>query len=289
MSRVNYHLLRSPLGMPIARALGRSALAAPVMIGATGGSGTRAVRNLLAEAGFFMGVNEQINHAGDAMQFEPSLDEFINPVLDAAGRLDYALTELPPPLRWRVLWALRRSLRAYLRERPRTKLNWGWKNPRSMYLLPFFKQIFPGLRFVHLVRDGRDMAVSDNQAQYRKHFSAAFGRPPVGQALDPMASCQLWSKVNLEVARYGAGQLDGRYLRLRLEDLVTDPTTEITRLLVFAGLDPGAAASLKAHVRTPDTMYRWRQALDEISQADMISENRTALAEFGYLAQAQGK
>ena len=46
---------------------------------------------------------------------------------------------------------------------------WGWKEPRSIYLLPFFHQQLPALRFLHVVRDGRDMALSANQNQLRKH------------------------------------------------------------------------------------------------------------------------
>ena len=38
---------------------------------------------------------------------------------------------------------------------------WGWKEPRSIYLLPFFHRHLPALRFLHVVRDGRDMALSD--------------------------------------------------------------------------------------------------------------------------------
>ena len=45
------------------------------------------------------------------------------------------------------------------------------KNPRSMFLLPFFDSYFPALKFIHIVRDGRDMAYSKNQNQLHKHGS----------------------------------------------------------------------------------------------------------------------
>ena len=54
---------------------------------------------------------------------------------------------------------------------------WGWKEPRSIYLLPFFHRHLPGLRFLHVVRDGRDMAFSENQNQLRKHGEARVSRP----------------------------------------------------------------------------------------------------------------
>ena len=40
---------------------------------------------------------------------------------------------------------------------------WGWKEPRSIYLLSFLHRHLPALRFLHVVRDGRDMALSKNQ------------------------------------------------------------------------------------------------------------------------------
>ena len=63
---------------------------------------------------------------------------------------------------------------------------WGWKEPRSVYLLPFLAAELPGLRFLHVVRDGRDMAFSENQVQLRKHGDAVLGRErrAGGAALD---------------------------------------------------------------------------------------------------------
>jgi hypothetical protein len=43
---------------------------APVVIGATGGSGTRVIHGILETAGLFMGHDQNLNHAGDAMDIE---------------------------------------------------------------------------------------------------------------------------------------------------------------------------------------------------------------------------
>ena len=42
---------------------------------------------------------------------------------------------------------------------------WGWKHPHSLLLLPLLVDAWPRLRFVHVVRDGRDMAFSANRNQ----------------------------------------------------------------------------------------------------------------------------
>ena len=52
----------------------------------------------------------------------------------------------------------------------------------SEHLPPsFFHAISPALRFLHVVRDGRDMALSENQNQLRKHGEAA----PIPEDLPP--------------------------------------------------------------------------------------------------------
>ena len=47
---------------------------------------------------------------------------------------------------------------AYAAERGKPR--WGDKTPLYMQHLPLLEQLFPGARFVHLIRDGRDAALS---------------------------------------------------------------------------------------------------------------------------------
>jgi hypothetical protein len=90
--------------------------------------------------------------------------------------------------------------------------------------LPLLDQIVPGLRFVHVIRHGLDMALSDNQNQL-----AAHGRSLLGPLRDtvpgPLASALLWKKVNLAAAEYGAS-MDGRYFLVRYEDACHLPAVD---------------------------------------------------------------
>ena len=67
------------------------------------------------------------------------------------------------------------ALQAHRRDLPEDATAWGWKEPRSIYLLPFFNSVMPRLRFLHWMRDGRDMAFSENQQQLRKHGQTVLG------------------------------------------------------------------------------------------------------------------
>ena len=288
MVRPSAIFLPTAFGRFVARLTQRRALTTPVVIGATGGSGTRAVHRVLADAGVFMGRPEDLNGAGDAMPFEPFLDHYINSIIAETHGLDYALRDIPAGLRHDAARDLGAKVRRYLETRPRYALHWGWKNPRTMYVLPLIKAQFPDFRFIHVVRDGRDMAVSRNQNQYLKHYAAAFGEDTPGDD-NAVASFRLWCKANAEVANYGRDALGPQYLRVRLEDFVARPEAEIARILAFLGLEPARAQGLAGLAGQPDTFGRWRQEMtpDMVGETDVIGGD--VLRRFGYATGGVGR
>ena len=134
------------------------------------------------------------------------------------------------------------------RARP-TGRPWGWKEPRSVYLLPFLAAELPGLRFLHVVRDGRDMAFSENQVQLRKHGDAVLGASDEPEALRSIA---LWREVNLRAADFGERELGDRYLRIRFEDLCARAGGHAcAEVLRFFGLDGDAERIAAEEVQAP--------------------------------------
>lgn len=249
----------------------------PIVVGATGGSGTRAIHSVLARSGVFMGV--RLNGAGDAMDFEPFLDEIINPTLENVRSLKYELSSLPSPYRNQALLRLRDICKCYVADRPIELRSWGWKNPRSMYILPFICAVYPDLRFVHVIRDGRDMAVSSNQNQLRKHYGPLFGHPRRESA--PIASIELWARANLDVAAWCEVRLAKRYLQVKFEDLCTSPATTAEHLLAALGVeaDPG---TVTGHIVPPKTLGNWRNQNEQLINR-LNETGRIALEAFGYL------
>ena len=78
-------------------------------------------------------------------------------------------------------------------------------------------------RFVHLIRDGRDVALS------RRARGMGAGKPMAKTA-------ELWRR-RIEGARTAARALPGRYLELRYEDLVADPEPALRRVCEQVELD----------------------------------------------------
>jgi len=257
----------------------------PIVIGATGGSGTRVVHGILREAGLFMGVDPRLNHAGDAMDIEPMLDRHINPILSAAGSLDYRIEDLPATLADAARADLLIGVGRFLGDLPSPAARWGWKNPRCMYILPLIHELFADLKFIHLVRDGRDMATSENQNQPRKHYEALFS-----EALDPddpAGSLRLWAEANGAVADWGERMLAGNYLRIRFEDLCAAPSDGVTRIVEFAGFSAEQAESVRHRaaslVSPPDGLGRWRDLPHEVTDA-LTRQGANVLERFGYIS-----
>jgi N-acetylglucosaminyl-diphospho-decaprenol L-rhamnosyltransferase len=228
----------------------------PGVIGATGGSGTRVVAEIVRRGGMFIGSD--LNCSLDALDFAVFADRWI-------GREQP--TQAAAELR-----SLVRRQHTEAEGRP-----FGWKEPRSIYLLPFLAGELPGLRFLHLVRDGRDMALSTNQVQLRKHGDAVLGASDEPEAL---RSISLWREVNIRAADYGE-RLGERYLRIRFEDLCAQPAEVTAQVLRFFGLDGDAEQIAAEEIRAPASVGRWRH---EPPESVRLLEERAAdaLERFGY-------
>lgn len=248
--------------------------AGPYVIGATGGSGTRVFARIVRAAGMFTGEN--LNESEDALDFALFLDRWIN---------DYGRRNDASP-------ALEEKMRAHLSEvldkhcahlaRNRAPLRWGWKEPRSIYLLPFFHRQFPQMKFLHVVRDGRDMAYSSNQNQLRRHGRSWLGwrerlRPR------PLRAVMLWSRVNMAAADYGERELGARYMRMRFEDLCAVREESVRRVLDFFDLEGDASRIALNEVKPPASIGRWRMRPSrEVAEAQRIAHE--ALRRFEYMS-----
>lgn len=250
----------------------RVSLPGPCVIGATGGSGTRVVARIVRGAGLYTG--EKLNPYEDAVELGFYSDRWIDRFVLAGG-------EVTGAERGEMEADLRSVLADHLATVPPGAAAWGWKEPRSIYLLRFWNETMPGLRFLHFLRDGRDMAFSENQNQLTKHGRAVLGEE-LRKAKTPIRSIALWSRVNVAAAEYGERELrDGRYLQVRFEDLCADPRATVAAILGFFGLE-GDVEAAAAAVRPPDTLGRWqlrrRKVIDQLNET-----GGPGLERFGYL------
>jgi len=129
---------------------------------------------------------------------------------------------------------------------------------------------FPDLFFIHVIRDGRDLAYASYIAL--PVFGLVSGLNP-----GPSTLIALWASANQACANYGERFVRG-YYRVRYEDLCYHPVPTITQMYEFLNLE-GDADSARGLVRPSAGMGRW-QGKEGLEEVEMIGEY--ALRRFGY-------
>ncbi len=157
----------------------------------------------------------------------------------------------------------------------------GDKNPTYTLFVNQLARLFPGARFVCLVRDYRDNILSFQQVGFDLQRTSALAAR--------------WSAFHRAILRYRR-ELADRFLVVRYEDLLCRPEAEIARICSFLEV-PFVPAMLEHYTQRglpiswnektklpidPQAVFRWRStmAASEVAIADSICGRIGA--EFGY-------
>ena len=175
----------------------------------------------------------------------PQLDKFIEDLGRLRTLYDWGIT--PEDVRPRLhdgmttREAIGAIFETYAERQGKTR--WGDKTPLYMQQLPLLERLFPDARWVHLVRDGRDAALSFLE------LPAGFSGKTWAQPRTVAQFAARWRTEILAARRLGR-HAGGRYLELRYEDLVADPEREVGRVCEHAALawEPG----MLDHTRVSD-------------------------------------
>jgi hypothetical protein len=251
--------------------------ARPIVIGAIGGSGTRVLRESLMSTGIFMA--NRTNEAGDALDFSQFLNRNLNAILSETRSVDFSLASLSGALRSHVEAEFLRAVRAHVADAPDEAAGWGFKVARSIYILPLIQEILPGFRFIHLIRDGRDMALSTNQFQFTHHYRALAGDKIESDRLT--ARLLMWSTVNDQARRFAESHMDGRYWIVRFEDLCAAPKETLADLFDWLGFKADID-NLALKVKAPVSIGR-HQDLPDLASSTVAQKISPTLAAFGYV------
>ncbi len=164
----------------------------------------------------------------DESYFVPQLARRHRDWLDPAAFVD-DLRRLPTLVEWGVSYedvaprlrpgmptgdAIAAVFETYAAERGKSR--WGDKTPLYMQHLSLLERLFPDARYVHLIRDGRDAALSFLSVP-AGIMTKGWGNPRDAAGF----ACQ-WA-IEVRAARgLGARVGPGRYLEVRYETLVAD-------------------------------------------------------------------
>lgn len=213
-------------------------------------------------------------------------------------------------------WNIRKAQRYYRRmyawlmqQHLDGDLRFAEKTPRNCFLIEFLAKTFPDAQFVHIIRDGRDAALSHSKKPWMQAASAKGnddkGYEPGGFRIGPYARfwverdriaefestsdihrC-IWAwRRHTESALNAAQALSKhQYHELRYEAIAANPTQEADRLLDFLGIHPAPSRACFHDAISQMRSTSIGQWQKEISQADLQlvdREAKTLLAALGY-------
>jgi hypothetical protein len=106
----------------------------------------------------------------------------------------------------------------------------GDKTPGYVRYLPMLHELWPEVKFAHIIRDGRDVCLS--VLDWRKGVTSYSTFSD-----DPFTTTGVWWEWYVRLGREGGSQLGpGLYHELRYESLVAEPAGESARLCQFLGI-----------------------------------------------------
>jgi hypothetical protein len=202
----------------------------------------------------------------------PPETHFINPFIQASGRLrftpssatrtvvhderrrwgDFGLEEEDLLARFEAIERFNTTdaLRAFYRlyadkhEKPR----WGDKTPDYVRKMKKIQKTLPEARFIHVIRDGRDAGLSQNNRIAKR------GRDPI----PPREMARRWRKRIIK-AQEDSGEVNN-YIVVRYEDLLTDTEGVLRRVCEHVEL-PYDPVMLTYHERASERLQEMAGAL----------------------------
>jgi hypothetical protein len=173
---------------------------------------------------------------------------------------------------------------------------WGDKTPIYTSYMDLIAEIFPTAQFIHIIRDGRDVALSMMKAYQTARFFY----------MDIYYAARIW-KQHIRKARASAARLGAdRYYELRYEQLAANPEALLREICDFLGeayvpamVEPHREAREHYHSQgihaatqqpvTTKSSGRWRREMSKADQQLFQAGAGDLLDELGYGMVGLGK
>jgi LPS sulfotransferase NodH len=113
---------------------------------------------------------------------------------------------------------------------------WGWKDPRTTLTFPIWLRIFPNARFLHVLRNGIDVAISTHrrsQKQQQKIWKRLYPIDYSPLTLDFEYCFHLWEKYVSFVFDHKHLIPENHYLEIHYEDLLANPEEILRRIVEY--------------------------------------------------------
>jgi hypothetical protein len=136
-------------------------------------------------------------------------------------------------------------------------LRWAENSPEGMLCLPLIKQLIPDALFVHIIRDGRDVATSLGKLRYVRAFPWEDRHGLIG--------CGLYWEWMVEHGRNFGRTIPSDYMEVHFEQLLMRPQETLDQIGPFIGqqLDYEVIQQVAyGSVKKPNTSFRQETPVD---------------------------
>lgn len=163
---------------------------------------------------------------------------------------------------------------------------WGDQSPIHTFYLPYIKKVFPKARYMHLLRDGRDVVSSMVTRHGDDYLFEAVLR---------------WKTSLTRISHFQQGLTPDQYIEVRYENLVREPEPTLQKVCDFIGIE--YTQRMLDYWKLPTTIEhkyksfhenlgkpvfdssigKWRERLTAPQQEYVMQQLTTELWELGYL------
>lgn len=170
------------------------------------------------------------------------------------------------------------------------KQKFGDKTPQYIDIIPQLSILFPGAKFIHLIRDGRDVAISYLDMREARYYQRNF----------------LWTNAMRRRRIYQNSRHADQILEVKYEDLVITPEPTLRKVCAFLGNEFEAEMLAWQHLTElvpereraihtkltdplrPDAVAVWRRRVSGLECFAMESCLQSYLREIGYQLRFSG-
>jgi len=251
-----------------------------VAIGALGGSGTRIIAEILIRSGIYFG--DILNYPNDNLIFTSLFkspkwyksasqeklksrlkifDKFMNcDILTFSEKYELFKSTVQNKTVARDYWFYYKT---FFRKKLVNNVDyWGWKEPNTQIYLNEINNFYPNIKYVHVLRNGLDMAFSQNKYQLKNwgfKYHIYFDELDNDKETS-IKQLDYWIESTKEVLIHQE-KLKGRFYLLNYTDFCTNPQKEIDKLLSFLeiNIDDSNKLSLSKLVKKTSSFNRHKK------------------------------
>lgn len=220
----------------------------PIIIGGVGGSGTRLIAQILMDIGYYFG--NELNESNDNLWYmllfkrvgvlhlsDKDFSETLNILVTALSKKGSLSNKQKNTVNQiakidRNFYnkdGFQRLAKSLINNHNNKHIQkWGWKEPNSHIVIKQIRKSIPDMKYIHVIRNGLDMAFSDNQNQLK-----LWGKYYIESDINtPRNSLKFWCVVHKKLLEYSQSMQENFYL-LNFDDFCENSKQGLQKLEEF--------------------------------------------------------